>query len=376
MNSEQTKVLEECLCCPETKSPLKVISQNEIPLGYDIAPMISERLRPFATRGMHSYMITSDESAAYPIIDDIPILLSPEKISLNIDKTEFRYDLASPIYREAYEEMDYYNRVCCDEANNMSVAAVNKMFPNGQPSADELDSFPQPEAKWLDATYDALSQLDAYNNIRPVRNKAILQVGGKGIHAIKCLIAGASQAWLLTPMIGEAVYAKRLAALLNCQDKLYCAVGIAEEAPFKSDLFHAIYSGGCVHHFVLAHAMPELRRILTNKGKLVAVDPWKAPFYTIGTTIFGQREKEVKCKPLDSTRLSPFFASFEEAEVVHHGALSRYFLLALDKIGLTMGLTTATAIMRLDDWFCDTFSCGRDYGSSVCLIGKKDRRNR
>ena len=33
--------------------------------------------------------------------------------------------------------------------------------------------------------------------------KRVLQVGGSGSHAVKFLVAGAAEAWLITPMHGE-----------------------------------------------------------------------------------------------------------------------------------------------------------------------------
>jgi len=57
----------------------------------------------------------------------------------------------------------------------------------------------------IDAVYDCGGQWDAYNHLAPIRGKRVLQVGGKGIHAIKFILAGVKEAWLLSPMIGELI---------------------------------------------------------------------------------------------------------------------------------------------------------------------------
>lgn len=370
MTPYQKAVFEQFLACPETHRALEVISINDAKgLVPDILDRLSQKFKYQTMLDLSHVMITSDKSRVYPIINDVPVLLVPENIPIGSPRID--YDLTVPKYKEAYDEMDYYNDVCFQMMQVMNRSHLDEMFPNGWPTRDEMATFPQPENKWIDAIYDSQAQLDAYTALSPVKDKILLQIGGKGYHAVKFLLAGAEQAWLITPMLGEAWFAQKLAMLAGVQHKLVTVAGIAEELPFKSGLFHGVYAGGVVHHMVLNFAMPEIARILVDNGKFTAVDPWKAPLYSLGTKIFGKREEEVKCRPLEPGRMAKFYECFGKTEVIHHGTLFRYLLLALSKIGIEMKMATVMEIMRLDDRICDLLSSARKYGSSVCLIAEK-----
>jgi hypothetical protein len=58
--------------------------------------------------------------------------------------------------------------------------------------------------------------------------------------------AGASESWLLTPILGEAMFARDLAAAFGVEDKFRAVVGIAEEIPLHGSIFDRVYSGGCI----------------------------------------------------------------------------------------------------------------------------------
>ena len=78
------------------------------------------------------------------------------------------------------------------------------------PSAQRAD-FPNPPLQWLVAGMDLGSEWDCYNHLAPVQNKSALQLGGSGGMAMIMLLAGAAEAVLLTPMLGEARLALKLA---------------------------------------------------------------------------------------------------------------------------------------------------------------------
>lgn len=198
-----------------------------------------------------------------------------------------------------------------------------------------------------------------------------MQLGGKGLHAVKFLLAGAAEAWMVTPMVGEAIYARSLAEAAGVADRLRCVVAIAEELPFPSQSFDGIYSGGCVHHMVTELALPEIARVLADGGRFAAVEPWKAPLHTIGTKLLGKREVEVACRPLTTSRIEPLFQSFAEAHVMRHGALTRYPLLALSKLGVACPLSVAWYVHKIDDVICSVLPPLRRIGSSVALLGVK-----
>jgi len=224
---------------------------------------------------------------------------------------------------------------------------------------------------WLDAVYDCVSQWDVYKHISPVKGKRVIQLGGKGVHAVKFLLAGAEEAWVVTPMLGEARCAVALANAVGVGDKRHCVVAIAEELPFVSDSFDIVYSGGCLHHMVTNLAVPECGRILRAGGKFGAVDPWKTCLHTWGTKILGKREAEVHCHPLTMERVEPLSKVFNSSNVLHHGTLTRYLLLMLDKFKIPSSLSVAWHITQMDDEVCSKISGLRRYGSSVALLGEK-----
>ena len=293
-------------------------------------------------------LLREDHACAYPVIDGIPILLVPEQLRPSGKSWDFDL-LCHANYAEAYEEMEFYNKEAMLEAakikDSIAYSIIGSILNSG--GANRL--FPYPRAVWIDAIYDCAAQWDAYISMCPIQGKAILQLGGKGIHAVKMLLAGAADAWLITPMLGEALCARALAHEVGVEDNLHCVVAVAEELPLVSEMFDGIYSGGCLHHFQIMSAVQEESRVLKKGGTFAAAEPWKAAMYTIGTKIFGQRESGACCHPLTEMRLAPLFLAFREAKIVHHGAITRYLLLALNKLGFKCNLSTVWRLNSADD---------------------------
>ena len=104
---------------------------------------------------------------------------------------------------------------------------------------------------------------------------------------MKWLLAGAAEAWVMTPMLGEVYCSIALAKEAGVVDRLRCVVGVAEEIPLAGDMFDAIYSGGCVHHMTTELAMPEIARVLKSGGRFASADPWRAPLHSIGKKFLG-----------------------------------------------------------------------------------------
>jgi SAM-dependent methyltransferase len=199
----------------------------------------------------------------------------------------------------------------------------------------------------------------------------VLQVGGKGTHAARFLLAGAANAWVVSPMLEELRHGAALARHLGLEASYHCVAGIAEEMPFRDGTFDAIYSESCVHHMVTELASTELRRILTEGGRFAAVEPWRGPLYRWGIKVFGKREKGVKCQPMTAARAQPFLDVFDQAEVIHHGAISRYPLLALAQLGWELEPPTVYAITRLDDACATLIPPLRRTGSSTAILGTR-----
>jgi uncharacterized protein YbaR (Trm112 family)/SAM-dependent methyltransferase len=311
-------------------------------------------------------LLREDRKCAYPIVQGIPILIARECMSVNqmslVDDQR---------YIESYEEMSYYNECALKCSYDItSSAAYRAILPIITASNDERKSFPASREIYLDAIYDCSAQWDAYTHISPVNGKRVLQIGGMGIHAVKFLLAGAKESWLVTPMIGEVICAQALAREAGVVSSLTCVVGIAEELPFSSDMFDAVYSGGCLHHTVTSLAFPECIRVLRAGGKLSAVDPWKTPVYSIGIKIFGKRE-DACCQPMTSSRIEPLRLVTTNVRIVHHGAITRYALLLLDKLGIRCGLRTAWWINLFDDAVSSIIPGVRKYGGSIAVLATK-----
>jgi SAM-dependent methyltransferase len=236
---------------------------------------------------------------------------------------------------------------------------------------DERLDFPNPKGVWIDCIPDCKAQYEAYRYLGQIAGKRMLQLGGKGIHAVKLLLGGAAEAWVLTPMLGELYCSIALAKEAGVLDRLRCVVGVAEEIPIVDDFFDVIYSGGCVHHMTTELALPEIARILKPGGRFACADPWRAPLHAFGTKILGKRETNVFCRPLTRARVSPLFTSFAQAEKIQYGTLTRYPVLALGKFGINLPFGVTWPLYSVDDAVCSCIPGMRNLGSSVALFGTK-----
>ena len=370
----------DLLVCPQTKQPLELmpLADAEILFGERPGPLRqaasakNSASPPFGATA--DLLVRADGTWAYPVVDGVPILLVPEAVGRRRDQQMF--DLDAPRYAEAYLEMGFYNEVASEEARNIeaseSFALVRPVLKAGEA---ERRSFPAPRHIWLDAAYDCAAQWDAYSHLSPLAGRRVMQLGGKGIHAVKLLLAGAAEAWAVTPMLGEIRCAIALAQAAGVADRLRCAVSVGEELPFAAETFDGIYCGGCLHHMQTAITMPEISRVLVPGGAFAAVEPWRAPLYTLGTTIFGKRECGAFCRPLTKERVAPVGETFRDHAIIQHGTITRYPLLALAKLGLSSSMETVWRFNRIDDAVCSLVPKLRKMGSSVvCLATKEPRR--
>ncbi len=276
-------------------------------------------------------------------------------------------------YAFTEEEFDHYSSVASKRVEMVAVGAEPNIMKHLSPamaaSKEAILSFPEPRNVWIDATYDGAAQYDSYTHIAPIAGKRLLQLGGSGVHAIKAILAGAREAWLVTPVLGEAQLALAVARRLGLHHRLTCVIAVGEELPFARGTFDAIVSGGCLHHMQTERALPECARILNAHGKFAAWDPWRSPLYGIGTRVFGKREVEVNCQPITAARARPLEEAFDTATVVHHGAITRYFLIALYKMRIHLNEPTVSSIIKIDDFVSSWLPGLRRTGSSVALLG-------
>ncbi len=364
------------LVCPETKLPLELCSlaTAEQKIGAALVPRENaltakqKTSKPFGCSA--EVLLRQDLVGAYPIVEGVPILLIPEMLTPSSANRQI--DLCQPQYAESYEEMEFYNEYAINEAKQIeksedyiSIAPIAKL------DRQSMDLFPHPKEIWIDAIYDCAGQWDAYDHLAPIAGKRVIQLGGKGFHAVKFLLAGAAEAWAITPMLGEAVCARALAEAFGVADRLYCVVAVAEELPIADGSIDSFYTGGCLHHMQTQIALPEVKRILCDGGRLAAVDPWNAPLYDWGTKLLGKRESNVYCKPLTEQRLEPVKQLFKNYRVIQHGTLTRYPLLALNKFGINSSLSVAWRANQIDDAISSAIPGMREMGSSVVILCEK-----
>jgi uncharacterized protein YbaR (Trm112 family)/SAM-dependent methyltransferase len=366
----------EFLVCPETKRSLSLCSVEEAErrMGASLVarrPSLNAKGQVARIWGRtSSVLLRDDQQCAYPVVDGIPVLLVPERLTGPERQQDF--NLLDAKYAEAYEEMEFYDRVATEEASHIADSDLYRAAARiAELPEAERRRFPHPREVWLDAVYDCAAQWDAYLEIAPIEGKRVAQLGGRGLHAVKFLLAGAAEAWVVSPMVGEMRYAMALASAFGVEARLRCVVAVAEELPFATDSLDALYAGGCLHHMSEGLALPEAGRALGPDGVFAAVEPWRAPLYGIGTKLLGKRELGVYCRPLTPTRMQPLSTAFRSSRVVHHGALTRYLLLALSKFGLNSRLSVVWNLNVADDAICSVFPGLRGTGSSVAVLGRK-----
>ena len=364
------------LVCPATKRPLELLrfEDAEERAGAKLVP----RADTLNTKGTIAppagktdwVLLRDDDICAYPVVDGIPILLAPEALTPLAHQTPF--DLTAERYAEAYEEMEFYNASAGSITEKLSQKGPEEIFPSEIfATAEDKLSFPAPWDRWVDAVYDSAAQWDAYEHLSPIREKTVLQLGGSGSHAVKFAMAGAAEAWSVTPMLGEAKFARALAESVGVGQQVISVVAVAEELPIKSDTIDAIFAGGCLHHMQTELAVPEAERVLRKGGKFAAVEPWRAPLYAIGTKVLGKREKDVYCRPLTKQRVDPMSKSFSSSRIIQHGTLTRYPLLALNKFGIDFKKSLPWYVVKIDDAVCSVIPGMRGMGSSIAVLGTK-----
>lgn len=277
------------------------------------------------------------------------------------------------------DEAVYYEAVAGKQCRQIAhLTSITELMRLGQSASTNLvvrlalaqdrGEFPYPRQLWMCAKYDCLAERDALEYLAPVRGKRVLQIGGQGHHAVQFMLGGAREAWLLTPVESEARYARELARLARVE--IRCEIGVAEDMPFASGFFEAIYTAGCAHHFETGKAFPEIARVLAARGRFSAEEPWRAPLYAWGIRMFGKREKEVHCRPLDAERLAPLGESFTKFAVVQHGTFTRYPMLALEKMGFGVPAGLAWKLTEFDDRLASRLGL-RAHGSSVAIMAEK-----
>jgi ubiquinone/menaquinone biosynthesis C-methylase UbiE/uncharacterized protein YbaR (Trm112 family) len=369
------------LVCPVTLQRLQLV------------PLAEARARiagggPLATRSGASpavptgetdpVLLREDQTIAYPVVAGIPVLMAPE--ALRNPRAPEAVDLTAPQYAEAYLEMEFYNAVGRKQAQALRAPGASLAAQGSEAlqhierlrsrPARERENFPEPAKVWLHSRMDLQSEWDCYRHLGSVAGQRVLQLGGTGTVALAMLLAGAAEAILLTPMIGEAQSAIEVAKIIGVEDRFRCVIAVAEEIPLADASVDAAFSGGCVHHMRTNIAFPAIARVLRPGGRFAAIEPWRAPFYALGTKLLGKREANPFCRPMTPARVAPLFDCFAKARYELHGTLTRYPMLGLQKFGLLTPLDRAWWIGRVDDRISSLLGLRR-FGSGIALLATK-----
>lgn len=342
--------LTDALRCPVTGRPLAFAESGSdwVPVprkGRDAPAPIA------AARVADALLLGEDASFAYPVVDGIPVLLGPERLVPSAVAPSLEsIDLSTPEYREAYEEMAFYN----DSADESSYDVIMGALALHRDQVSSVAStFPRPARLWVDATHESLTQLEAYAHLAPVRGKRALQIGGRGSHAVKMLLAGARSAILVTPMLSEARYAQGLATEWGVRDDFLAVVGIGEELPLADGSVDLAYSGGCYHHMRFDRLGAQLHRVLAAGGRFAGTDPFATLLHSVGTKLLGKREVSVNCRPITPLRIAKIRTYFPDVRASRHGPLLRYFFLGLEKLSrerFSPSVPAMMKVMRFDDF--------------------------
>src|SRR5579863_6461433 len=171
--------------CPLTHRPLA-------PVPLEAARARIARGEPLATRYHTGHgrapigetpqvLLRADDCAAYPIVDNVPIILAPEVLAH--PRAQPRFDLQSSHYAEAYNEMLFYDAASSVVAGQIHTIASLAQSPDEdlqvigrQHSISDAEraTFPYPRARWMVARMDLGSEWDCYTHLAPMQTKHIL----------------------------------------------------------------------------------------------------------------------------------------------------------------------------------------------------------
>jgi hypothetical protein len=137
-------------------------------------------------------LVCDETKKAYPIVDEVPILIEPE--ALSCDRSVQNIDITNEKYAESYQESEHYNTVAKKSIGNVeSSSAYTDLRSALAATKQDCKSFPYPIDVWIGqkAVASSLARVDAYSHLKPLDGACILEIGGSGVQAIKMLLAGA-----------------------------------------------------------------------------------------------------------------------------------------------------------------------------------------
>jgi SAM-dependent methyltransferase len=250
-----------------------------------------------------------------------------------------------------------------------SLAALREKIATAQA---QVEGGLLPLEAWLDTRFDSVAQMEAIGHVLPaIRGARVVQLGGTGLAALKSLVAGASEAVLVTPSQGELDLTAQVAAEVGLSGRLTTLCAFAEELPLADASVDVVVSEASMHHTEFVRAMSEVRRVLRRGGRFGCFEPWRAPLYGVGTAVLGKRDPGVHCRPIDRSRVLGLSDVFPESRITWHGALTRYLLIAMSKFKVPVSRQFAHSLTRVDDWLARRVPGLQGFGSSVSIVATK-----
>jgi len=340
--------------CPVTRLPLSFCESCDVSLGgKDVNT---------------GYLVSENGEIVYPVVDQVPQLIricSLRGIPDSLKSERWIKDIIT--------EVEIYDRIFCERMKADLQVLISK-FSN----LDSYSStFPFPLEVWIDSSTSADTQFKAYEHLRPLGNKIFLQFGGSGTHAVKALIAGAKEAYLLSPSQMEIKFGQMLAEELGLSDRFIGVRGIGEEIPLPSGLVDRVYGGGCLHHTDVGKSIPEVYRILKEGGKASFVDPrsnWLYEFImkmTRGRRFLGV-EDETLDSPIDLVKVCNVVPKGSDLQVYTSGGPLRYLMIALNRL-LKRNLWSSrytTTILKFEGCFLSKVGLSPLHNNMAILMKK------
>lgn len=172
-------------------------------------------------------------------------------------------------------------------------------------------------------------------------------------------------------MLDELTAGTQLATDLGVLDRFDVVGGIGEELPFADSSIDLLYSGSSLHHCQTADAFAEIHRVLAPGGRFGSVDVWRAPLYRIGTKVFGRAHRNAYCRPFIEDDVANASRHFTDLQVSWHGALVRYPLTVLQRIGVKPSARASLRMAQFEDRVLGRHPRLSKHASVVVLRGER-----